>query len=128
MLAAARAGLQSALVAPTELLAEQHHANLQRWLAPLGIEPVLITGKLRKRERETRSQLVTSGEAAVVVGTHAVFQVGMTFARLALAVVDEQHRFGVQQRIALRDKGPAGLTPHQLVICLLYTSPSPRDS
>ena len=123
MLAAARAGLQSALVAPTELLAEQHHANLQRWLAPLGIEPVLITGKLRKRERETRSQLVTSGEAAVVVGTHAVFQVGMTFARLALAVVDEQHRFGVQQRIALRDKGPAGLTPHQLV---MSATPIPR--
>lgn len=123
MLAAARAGHQTVLMAPTELLAEQHHANLLRWLAPLGFEPVLISGRLRKRQREERGAAIAEGRASVVVGTHAVFQDDLRFARLALAVVDEQHRFGVQQRIALRDKGPAGQTPHQLV---MSATPIPR--
>ncbi|MGQ0697976.1 MAG: ATP-dependent DNA helicase RecG [Panacagrimonas sp.] len=123
MLAAARAGLQAALMAPTELLAEQHHASLTRWFAPLGFEVVLLTGKLRKREREERAARVASGEARIVVGTHAIFQNLVEFANLALAVVDEQHRFGVQQRLQLRDKGPAGSSPHQLV---MSATPIPR--
>jgi ATP-dependent DNA helicase RecG len=123
MLAAARAGHQAALMAPTELLAEQHHASLSRWLAPLGIEVVLLTGKLRKREREARSASVENGEAKLIVGTHAIFQSEVRFAKLALAVVDEQHRFGVQQRLQLRDKGPAGTSPHQLV---MSATPIPR--
>lgn len=123
MLAAARGGHQAVLMAPTELLAEQHQANLHRWLQPLGIEPVLISGRLRKRERDIRAERIASGEASIVVGTHAVFQASLRFARLALVVVDEQHRFGVQQRIALRDKGPSGATPHQLV---MSATPIPR--
>ncbi|MGQ0530940.1 MAG: ATP-dependent DNA helicase RecG [Panacagrimonas sp.] len=123
MLAAARAGLQSALMAPTELLAEQHQVSLTRWFAPLGLEVVLLTGKLRKREREARMQRIASGEVSLVVGTHAIFQTEVAFARLALVVVDEQHRFGVQQRLQLRDKGPAGSAPHQLV---MSATPIPR--
>ncbi len=123
MLAAALGGHQAALMAPTELLAEQHHVSLQRWLAPLGIEVVLLSGKLKKRDRETRMAQVADGSARVVVGTHAIFQSEVRFARLALAVVDEQHRFGVQQRLQLRDKGPAGTSPHQLV---MSATPIPR--
>ncbi|MGQ0503669.1 MAG: ATP-dependent DNA helicase RecG [Panacagrimonas sp.] len=123
MLAVARGGRQAALMAPTELLAEQHHANLSRWFAPLGIEVVLLSGKLRKRERDGCAAKVASGEARIVVGTHAIFQAQVTFANLALAVVDEQHRFGVQQRLQLRDKGPAGSSPHQLV---MSATPIPR--
>ena len=123
MLAAARAGYQSSLMAPTELLAEQHFLNLSRWMAPLGVSVCLLTGKLRKRERDTRMAEVADGRASIVIGTHAVFQSDVSFARLARAVVDEQHRFGVQQRIQLRDKGPAGLAPHQLV---MSATPIPR--
>jgi ATP-dependent DNA helicase RecG len=123
MLAAARAGHQAALMAPTELLAEQHHASLRRWFEPLGLNVVLLTGKLRKRERDERLAQVADGGARIVVGTHAMFQSGVVFARLALAVVDEQHRFGVQQRLQLRDKGPAGTSPHQLV---MSATPIPR--
>lgn len=123
MLAAARAGFQAALMAPTELLAEQHHANLTRWFAPLGIEVTLLTGKLRKRDREARGAQIASGEARIVVGTHAIFQAEVAFKALAVVVVDEQHRFGVQQRIALRDKGLAGTAPHQLV---MSATPIPR--
>ncbi|TDU26563.1 ATP-dependent DNA helicase RecG [Panacagrimonas perspica] len=123
MLAAANAGHQAALMAPTELLAEQHHASLQRWLNPLGLEVVLLSGKLKKREREARMAQVADGSVRIVVGTHAIFQADVTFAKLALAVVDEQHRFGVQQRLQLRDKGPAGTSPHQLV---MSATPIPR--
>ena len=123
MLAAARAGYQAALMAPTELLAEQHHASLRRWFEPLGIEVTMLSGKLRKRERELRMASVASGEIRIVVGTHAIFQDEVRFAKLALAVVDEQHRFGVQQRLQLRDKGPAGTSPHQLV---MSATPIPR--
>ncbi|MGQ0622206.1 MAG: ATP-dependent DNA helicase RecG [Panacagrimonas sp.] len=123
MLAAARAGFQSSLMAPTELLAEQHFINLSRWMKPLDVRVTLLTGKLRKRERDARTAEVAEGHAAIVIGTHAVFQSDVSFARLALAVVDEQHRFGVQQRIQLRDKGPAGRVPHQLV---MSATPIPR--
>lgn len=108
MLNAIEAGHQAALLAPTELLARQHATTLARLLAPLGIEPLVLTGRERGR---TRSQLlaeVASGRAGVVVGTHALFQGDVAFADLALAVVDEQHRFGVQQRMQLLAKGRYG--------------------
>ena len=123
MLAAARAGYQSALMAPTELLAEQHYANLSRWFTPLGIDVEYLAGKMKKSEREQRLARVSSGAAPIVVGTHAVFQQSVAFDRLALVVVDEQHRFGVQQRLSLRDKGPQGSSPHQLI---MSATPIPR--
>ncbi|MDB5972290.1 MAG: recG [Hydrocarboniphaga sp.] len=123
MLAAARAGYQSALMAPTELLAEQHYANLSLWFAPLEVEVEYLAGKMKKAERERRLARVSSGVAPLVVGTHAVFQQSVAFDRLALVVVDEQHRFGVQQRLALRDKGPQGSSPHQLI---MSATPIPR--
>jgi ATP-dependent DNA helicase RecG len=110
-------------MAPTELLAEQHHASLRRWFEPLGLEVALLTGRLRKRERDERLAQVAEGATRIVVGTHAMFQSGVAFSRLALAVIDEQHRFGVQQRLQLRDKGPAGTSPHQLV---MSATPIPR--
>lgn len=123
MLAAANAGFQSALMAPTELLAEQHHLNLSRWFTPLGIAVEFIAGKLRKSEKDARLARVASGESRIVVGTHAVFQSSVSFSKLALVVVDEQHRFGVQQRLSLRDKGPQGSSPHQLI---MSATPIPR--
>jgi ATP-dependent DNA helicase RecG len=123
MLAAARTGVQAALMAPTELLVEQHHLNLQRWLAPFGLAVERLSARGRKTERDQRRARVATGEVPVVVGTHAMFQDAIAFARLGLVVIDEQHRFGVQQRLALRDKGPAGLAPHQLV---MSATPIPR--
>jgi ATP-dependent DNA helicase RecG len=110
-------------MAPTELLAEQHARNLAAWLGPLGVEVALVKGGLKAAARRATLAAVADGRAAVVVGTHAVFQSGVTFARLGLVVIDEQHRFGVQQRLALRDKGPAGQAPHQLV---MTATPIPR--
>jgi ATP-dependent DNA helicase RecG len=123
MLAAARSGAQAALMAPTELLAEQHATNLARWLAPLGLTVALLKGGLTKARRKSVLAAIEDGTAQVVVGTHAVFQEQARFDKLALVVIDEQHRFGVQQRIALRDKAPAGLAPHQLV---MTATPIPR--
>jgi ATP-dependent DNA helicase RecG len=123
MLSAVRAGHQAALMAPTELLAEQHASNLAGWFAPLGIEARLLAGKLRKSERDRQLARIASGELPVVIGTHAVFQKSVAFRDLALVVVDEQHRFGVQQRLALRDKGPEGSCPHQLI---MSATPIPR--
>jgi ATP-dependent DNA helicase RecG len=123
MLAAARAGAQAALMAPTELLAEQHAQNLARWLTPPGISVALLKGGLTKARRRNVLAAIADGTAQVVVGTHAVFQEQAQFKRLALVVIDEQHRFGVQQRMALRDKAPAGLSPHQLV---MTATPIPR--
>jgi len=122
MLAAARAGLQAALLAPTELLAEQHQKNLARWFAPLGFAPLLLANKLKKAQREAALAAIAGGEAPLVVGTHAVFQEEVRFKNLAVVVVDEQHRFGVQQRLALRDKGGAR-APHQLI---MSATPIPR--
>ncbi len=115
-------GRQAALMAPTELLAEQHLANLRAWLQPLGVEVCWLAGKVTGKARAQALAAVASGEAQVVVGTHALMQEGVAFHDLALAIVDEQHRFGVHQRLALRDKGRRGV-PHQLV---MTATPIPR--
>ena len=117
-------GGQVALAAPTELLAEQHLANLRAWLEPLGVRVAWLAGKVTGKARAAALADVASGAAQVVVGTHALMQDGVAFHDLVLVVVDEQHRFGVQQRLALRDKGPAhGHVPHQLV---MTATPIPR--
>jgi ATP-dependent DNA helicase RecG len=125
--AAARAlgsGAQAALMAPTELLAEQHARSLTRWFAPLGQLVVLVTGSLPARQRRSALAAAASGDARLVVGTHALFQESMKFENLALAIIDEQHRFGVQQRLLLREKGGAtGRLPHQLI---MTATPIPR--
>ncbi|GAA0718824.1 ATP-dependent DNA helicase RecG [Dokdonella soli] len=122
-LAAAEAGTQTALVAPTELLAEQHWNNFRAWLQPLGIEPVWLAGKMLGRAREAALAAVAAG-APIVIGTHALMQESVVFRRLGLAIIDEQHRFGVHQRLSLRDKGRSGdVVPHQLV---LTATPIPR--
>ena len=122
-LSAIEAGCQAALMAPTELLAEQHARNFSRWLAPLAIEPLLLTGRLAGRTRQAALAATAAGTRPLVIGTHALFQEGVRFSRLALVIVDEQHRFGVHQRLALRDKGAAGRYPHQLI---MTATPIPR--
>ncbi len=105
MLAAVRSGYQAALMAPTEILAEQHAKGLRRLLEPLGIQVDLLVGKLNSRERKHAYQNVRDGSCQIAVGTHALIQEGVEFKNLGFVVVDEQHRFGVLQRKALRDKG-----------------------
>ncbi|WP_038202007.1 ATP-dependent DNA helicase RecG [Xenophilus azovorans] len=129
-LAAARcidAGFQCALMAPTEILASQHFGKLVGWLDPLlaerGLRVAWLTGSQKKRERDAMAAAVESGEAALVVGTHAVISEKVRFARLALAIVDEQHRFGVAQRLALRGKAEGALEPHLL---MMSATPIPR--
>jgi len=115
-------GWQAAFMAPTELLAEQHHASLAGWLEPLGIDVWLITG--RRRNDDAVVQTIATGKPGVAVGTHALFQEAVTFGRLGLCVIDEQHRFGVDQRLALRTKADRGaLTAHQLI---MTATPIPR--
>lgn len=124
-LAAVESGQQVALVAPTELLAEQHLRNFRHWLTPLGVDVEWLAGKQQGRARQAAMCRVAEG-APVTVGTHALMQEGVAFARLGLVIVDEQHRFGVQQRLALHDKGAdhaRGEVPHQLV---LTATPIPR--
>lgn len=122
-LAAVESGHQVALMAPTELLAEQHLHNFRHWLQPLGVEVEWLAGKVTGKARKQALARVAEG-APVVVGTHSLMQEGVAFARLGLVIVDEQHRFGVQQRLALRDKGRDGeMVPHQLV---LTATPIPR--
>ncbi len=117
-------GKQAALMAPTELLAEQHLNNLRAWLEPLGVRVAWLAGKVTGRARTAALAEVASGAAQFVVGTHALMQEGVAFHDLALAIVDEQHRFGVHQRLALRDKGrDAQSVPHQLV---MTATPIPR--
>lgn len=126
---AVEAGKQAALMAPTELLAEQHLNNLRGWLEPLGVRVAWLAGKVTGKARAKVLEEVASGQAQVVVGTHALMQEGVAFHDLALAIVDEQHRFGVHQRLALRDKGTGGtgngdaIVPHQLV---MTATPIPR--
>ena len=121
---ALEAGWQVALMAPTEILAEQHFVNFQRWFAPLGISVAWMAGNLKGKARTNQLQMIATGEAAMVVGTHALFQAEVQFHNLGLAIIDEQHRFGVQQRLALRDKGAAGrFSPHQLI---MTATPIPR--
>ncbi|WP_043199837.1 ATP-dependent DNA helicase RecG [Pseudomonas putida] len=117
------AGYQVALMAPTEILAEQHFITFKRWLEPLGIEVAWLAGKLKGKARAASLEQIANG-APMVVGTHALFQEEVKFKHLALAIIDEQHRFGVQQRLALRKKGVAGeLCPHQLI---MTATPIPR--
>ena len=120
LLAAAANGYQGALLAPTEILAEQHYRGLARLLAPFGLLAVLLTGGQRAKERQTARDALASGQAAVAIGTHALIQDDVTYKRLGLAIVDEQHRFGVEQRDALRRKGQS---PHMLV---MTATPIPR--
>jgi len=124
LLKAVASGKQAAMMAPTEILAEQHRNNLQQWFETLGVKVAWLSGKqTAKQKREAVSQL-ESGEADVVIGTHALFQEGVSFKHLALVVIDEQHRFGVHQRFALRDKGVEGeQAPHQLI---MTATPIPR--
>jgi ATP-dependent DNA helicase RecG len=121
---AVQSGKQAALMAPTELLAEQHLHTLRGWLEPLGVRVAWLAGKVTGKARAAVVADVASGHAQVVVGTHALMQEGIVFHNLALAIVDEQHRFGVHQRLALRDKGAGGNSvPHQLV---MTATPIPR--
>ena len=123
-LATASGGCQTAFMAPTELLAEQHFGNLSDWLHPLGIEVVSLTGTVSGAARSAVLESIATGCAQVVVGTHALFQQSVRFAKLGLMIVDEQHRFGVHQRLELKQKGQRGaLFPHQLV---MTATPIPR--
>jgi len=121
---AIHAGWQCALMAPTEILAEQHLRKLVGWLAPLGITVAWLTGSRKGKARDKMLAQVASGEAKLVVGTHAVIQEQVQFERLGLAIIDEQHRFGVQQRLALREKlARAAIEPHTL---MMSATPIPR--
>jgi ATP-dependent DNA helicase RecG len=123
-LTAVAAGYQVALMAPTELLAEQHYRSFAGWLEPMGIGIAWHSGKLKGGERSTTLQSIRDGSVYIAVGTHALFQEEVEFGRLGLVIIDEQHRFGVHQRLALRDKGRDGeLRPHQLV---MTATPIPR--
>ncbi len=124
-------GMQAALMAPTEILAEQHRVNFETWLAPLGIRIAWLTGKLKGKGREVQLAAIADGSAQIVIGTHALFQEAVVFHNLGLTIIDEQHRFGVHQRLALRKKGAVidaeideeGSTPHQLI---MTATPIPR--
>ncbi|MFA6013775.1 MAG: ATP-dependent DNA helicase RecG [Gallionellaceae bacterium] len=113
-------GHQVAFMAPTEILAEQHYLKLRDWLTPLGITPVWLSGSLKKSAKNAAIQHIAQGETQIAVGTHALFQKAVTFHKLGLVIVDEQHKFGVQQRLALRGKGA---DPHQL---MMSATPIPR--
>jgi ATP-dependent DNA helicase RecG len=125
--AAARAvgsGMQAALMAPTELLAEQHARSLDAWFRPLGVTVALLSGSQPARTRRSALAAVANGDVQIAVGTHALFQEGVAFHDLALVIVDEQHRFGVQQRMQLAQKGAvSGRVPHQLI---MTATPIPR--
>ena len=124
MLQAAENGYQAVLMAPTEILAEQHRAKLAAWLAPLGLDIAWLSGSRSKRERHAARARLASGETLLAVGTHALIEDPVQLPRLGLAVVDEQHRFGVRQRLALRDKPGAGARrPHML---MMSATPIPR--
>ena len=116
-------GWQVALMAPTEILAEQHYLNFKRWFEPLGISVSWLSGKQKGKARAAAEQTIRDGSAQLVVGTHALFQDNVQFAKLGLVIIDEQHRFGVDQRLALRNKGGEQSTPHQLV---MTATPIPR--
>jgi ATP-dependent DNA helicase RecG len=121
---ALQAGRQVALMAPTELLADQHAKNFRRWFEPLGTSVALLSGGQVSRARGALLSGIRSGSIALVIGTHALFQEGVDFRTLALVIVDEQHRFGVHQRLALREKGSRdGHQPHQLI---MTATPIPR--
>ncbi|KOC87737.1 ATP-dependent DNA helicase RecG [Winslowiella iniecta] len=117
-------GKQVALMAPTELLAEQHANNFRQWFAPLGIEVGWLAGKQKGKARQAQQEAIASGQVSMIVGTHAIFQEQVQFNGLALVIIDEQHRFGVHQRLALWEKGEEqGFHPHQLI---MTATPIPR--
>ena len=121
---AIESGLQVAVMAPTELLAEQHFKNFATWLEPLGIQPAWLAGSVKGRPRQALLQKLAEGEVSILIGTHALFQDDVMFSQLGLVIIDEQHRFGVHQRMALRDKGrDGGRSPHQLI---MTATPIPR--
>ncbi len=123
-LQAVEAGHQAAVMAPTELLAEQHFRSYTQWLEPLGITLAWLSGKQKAEARKTALEIIANGKASIVLGTHALFQEGVNFKQLVLVVIDEQHRFGVHQRLALREKGlQGGIFPHQLI---MTATPIPR--
>src|SRR5881394_432511 len=113
-------GWQAALMAPTEILAEQHYLKLSHWLEPLGVKIAWLAGSLKARAKKTALESIEQGVTQFAIGTHALFQEGVAFAKLGLAIVDEQHRFGVAQRLALSSKGGE---PHQL---MMSATPIPR--
>ena len=133
-------GYQVAFMAPTEILAEQHYLKLRDWLAPLGIEPVWLSGSMKKKDKTAAAERIARGDTMLAIGTHALFQASVEFNKLGLVIVDEQHKFGVQQRLALRNKGKADVgrasarqdsvglkpdlqEPHQL---MMSATPIPR--
>ena len=120
---ALEADWQVALMAPTEILAEQHYLNFKRWFEPLGLNVAWLSGKQKGKARTAAEAQIATGAAQLVIGTHALFQDNVKFAKLGLVIIDEQHRFGVDQRLALRNKGDALYTPHQLV---MTATPIPR--
>ncbi len=117
-------GYQVAFMAPTDILSEQHTQTLRHWLTPLGVRVERLSGKMNARARREALSMLTRGECQLMIGTHALFQDSVSFARLGLVIIDEQHRFGVEQRLSLQQKGQDGLsTPHQL---LMTATPIPR--
>ena len=128
-LVAVGSGFQTAVMAPTEILAEQLYLKFREWLEPMDIQVVWLAATLKGKARQTTLEAIASGQARIAVGTHALFQHGVEFDALALAIVDEQHRFGVEQRLALREKGnqgsgPEPVTPHLL---MMSATPIPRS-
>jgi ATP-dependent DNA helicase RecG len=121
--AAAKAGFQGALLAPTDLLARQHRDTVGALLEGVGVDVLLLTGSLNARDRSHANDLIASGQASVIVGTHALLSESVSFARLGLAIIDEQHRFGVEQRGELEAKASGGVSPHVL---LMTATPIPR--
>jgi ATP-dependent DNA helicase RecG len=128
-LAAIATGKQAVIMAPTEILAEQHRLTIGKWLEPLGIKLGWLTGRLKVSERRNQLEIIANGEAQLVIGTHALFQEAVVFADLGLVIIDEQHRFGVHQRLSLSEKGQTNsdhaklVRPHQLI---MTATPIPR--
>lgn len=123
-LKAVACGYQVAIMAPTEILAEQHFHNFSAWMEPLGLNLAWLTGKVKGKKRQAQLAAIAEHEAQLIIGTHALFQQEVQFARLGLAVIDEQHRFGVHQRLALKEKANSSVGhPHQLI---MTATPIPR--
>ena len=124
MATAVDSGFQSALMAPTELLAEQHKQNLDEWFGPLGVKTGLLKSKLKAPEKRILKESILNGDCQIIIGTHALFQESIEYHNLALVIVDEQHRFGVEQRFSLINKAKRdGVVPHQLI---MTATPIPR--
>jgi RecG-like helicase len=124
MAIAVDSGFQSVLMAPTELLAEQHKQNLDRWFEPLGVKTGLLKSKLKVPEKRVLKESIANGDCQIIIGTHALFQESIEYNNLSLVIVDEQHRFGVEQRFSLINKAKrGGIVPHQLI---MTATPIPR--